>query len=114
MISMTEIVIDKKDNVIIVSITGELTISSSSDFKEKIHPLFQEKQSVIALDLGQITYIDSTGIGKFVEAINSAKVHKKELVFINLNAKVEETFNNVGLKSFFKIMSNSDFRMKYL
>jgi anti-sigma B factor antagonist len=111
---MIEISITDKEDLYIVNIIGELTIASVGSFKQKILPLFQAKKKTVALDLINVTFIDSTGIGNFVEAMNSAKINKKEFILFNLNDKIKETFKVVGLKNFFKVMEKKDFELKYL
>lgn len=54
----------------IVSLTGELDIASAVAFEEHIGALLAAGRSRLVLDLTDLVFCDSTGIGTFVRANN--------------------------------------------
>lgn len=55
--------------VVIVEITGDITLSKGGDvmIKDKIQSLLQQGHRKLLLDLGNVAYVDSAGLGQLVQ-----------------------------------------------
>ncbi len=62
-----------------------------------------EKYNKIKFDLSKVTYMNSVAIGNFVELRKTFFSKKGELFFINLNIKILEIVNMLGLNEIFNI-----------
>ena len=53
----------------IVKITGDITIGKGGDviLKDKINSLLQQGYKKVLLDLGEVPYVDSAGLGQLVQ-----------------------------------------------
>jgi anti-sigma B factor antagonist len=68
-----------------VSDTAEL-------LRTTVKPLFSESKTVV-LDLTDVNYIDSSGLGTLVGLYVSAKAANRQLKLINLNQRLKELFS---------------------
>ena len=63
--------IDQRVNgdVTVVVISGDITLSKGGDvlLKDKIQSLLQQGHRKILLDLGDVSYVDSAGLGQLVQ-----------------------------------------------
>ncbi len=108
-----QITITEGKNVTYVSLIGELTTDSVTEFKEKVYPLFYSEKQAVAIDLGKVNGIDSTGIGSLVSAKKAAKSENKEMIIYDFSSNIERFFTDVGLQNFFSTMSREEVDQKY-
>jgi anti-sigma B factor antagonist len=56
-------------DVAIVKVTGDITLGQESDviLKDKINSLLQQGHRKVLLDLGDVSYVDSAGLGQLVQ-----------------------------------------------
>lgn len=92
-----EIDIQKEENRTIVILSGEIDVYTAGRLKEQLLPLTNEEGSTIQVDLGQITFLDSTGLGVFISAYKSAQKNNCNLEFIRLRDRVLRLFQVTGL-----------------
>ena len=84
--------IDRTPTEIVVSCIGKITSDTIQQLKAAVKPLFQESKTVL-LDLANVTYMDSAGLGAIVGLYFSAKAVKGRLKLINLNEHLKESFS---------------------
>jgi|SRR6516164_3438682 anti-anti-sigma factor len=83
----------------VVHCTGKIMSSTIQSLKATIKPLFLESKTV-ALDLTNVSYLDSSGLGAIVGLYVSAKTAKSQLKLINLNERLKELFSITRLGQF--------------
>lgn len=86
---------------ILVRCSGRIISSTSGAFQTKVRALIPETKSVV-LDLTDINYIDSSGLGALVSVYLSAKRHGCELKLIHLSQRLQELFRLTKLSSVFE------------
>ena len=84
--------IDRTPTEIVVRCIGKITSDTIQQLKAAVKPLFQESKTVL-LDLANVTYMDSAGLGAIVGLYFSAKAVKGRLKLINLNEHLKESFS---------------------
>lgn len=89
-------VINKSDRSI-VNLSGEIDAYTAPQLKEKLIPLSQEKGHIVEVDLENINYMDSTGLGVFINALKSTKEHGSSLKLVNIQERVLRLFKITGL-----------------
>ncbi len=72
-----------------------------------------KKPPVIALDLAELSYIDSSGIGSLIRYMNMATKENINFLCYNLNKNIENIFKISKLDHFLPILSNEAFQKKY-
>ena len=62
-------------DVVIVSITGDITLDHGGDvlLKDKMQSLLLQGYRNLLLDLGGVSYVDSSGLGEIVQAYVNTK-----------------------------------------
>ena len=83
----------------IVQCSGRITSDSSESLKATVRPLFSEGK-LIVLDLANVSYLDSSGLGTIVGLYVSAKRAKTQLKLMHLNERLKELISLTRLGEF--------------
>jgi anti-sigma B factor antagonist len=77
--------------VTIVDLSGKITLGEGGlTLREEIHKLLADGQKKIVLNLADVNYIDSSGLGELVSAYTAVKNAGGELKLLNLTSKVRD------------------------
>jgi len=87
----------------LVRVAGEIDMSTSPPLREHLVDLVGRKVSPIRIDMGKVTYIDSSGIATLVECLQGVQTYQGELVLLNVTGDVKDVFELVRLDSIFKM-----------
>jgi anti-sigma B factor antagonist len=92
------------DDVTIVDLRGRITLGEGSvTVRETVHDLLSKGMKRILLNLGDVNYIDSSGIGELVSAFTAAKKQGGELKLLNLTKKVHDLLQITKLSTVFDV-----------
>jgi len=92
------------DGITILDLSGRITLGEGSvTLRDSVHDLLGKGAKHILLNLGNITYIDSSGIGELVSAFTSVKNAGGELKLLNLTKKVHDLLQITKLYTVFDI-----------
>ena len=91
-ISELDLKVDRTPAETIVHCTGMITLDTTPSLKTTVKLLFSESKSVV-LDLTNVSYMDSSGLGTIVGLYVSAKAASSRLKLINLNQHLKELFS---------------------
>lgn len=90
--------------VTIVDMSGRITLGEGSVIlREAVKDLLGKGQKKILLNLGDVSYIDSSGIGELVSAFTSVRNQGGELKLLNLTKKVHDLLQITKLYTVFDI-----------
>lgn len=84
-------------------VSGEIDAYTAPKLKEALLPLTKESGKTAEVDLNQVNYMDSTGLGVFISALKSTKEVGSHLRLINLQDRVLRLFNITGLDEIIEI-----------
>jgi anti-sigma B factor antagonist len=90
---------DSTPTEIVVHCTGKIASNTTQSLRATVKPLFSESKSVV-LDLTNLSYLDSSGLGAIAGLYVSAKTAKSQLKLINLNRHLKEIFSITRLGQF--------------
>ena len=93
----------KKDNIRIISVEGDVDMYSSPKLRDKIARLTNDKVSVIMINLKEVHYMDSSGLATFVEGMQNAKKYKGKFILCGLQTLVYDVFKLTKLENYFDI-----------
>lgn len=91
----------KAPEEILVRCTGRITSTSSSTLQTTIRGLIPGTNRIV-LDLTDVSYMDSSGLGALVSIYLSAKRQNCELKLVNLNQRLKELFRLTRLSKIFE------------
>ncbi|HLK51650.1 MAG TPA: STAS domain-containing protein [Bryobacteraceae bacterium] len=78
-------------DVNVVEVIGRITIGEGSIvLRDSVQDLVQRKQLKILLNLGEVPYIDSSGIGELVSAYSAVTKGGGQLKLSNLTKRVKD------------------------
>lgn len=86
-----------------VSIGGELDVSSAEQLKNQLHKIVDDKMLDVKIDLTNLEYIDSTGLGVMIGVLKKLRVNEKEIYILNPRSNVKKIFTITGLDKIFKM-----------
>jgi len=92
--------------VTIVDLSGRISLGEGSALLRKtIRDLLDGGQTRILLNLGDVNYIDSSGIGELVSAFTAVRNRTGELKLLNLTKKVHDLLQLTKLFTVFEVYS---------
>ncbi|MFD1019332.1 STAS domain-containing protein [Thalassobacillus hwangdonensis] len=97
--------VTNKERVSIVSLAGEIDAFTAPKLKETLLPLTKEDGKTIEVDLQEVNYMDSTGLGVFISALKSTKENDTELKLVHMQERVYRLFKITGLTEIINIDS---------
>ncbi|HEY2421670.1 MAG TPA: anti-sigma factor antagonist [Neobacillus sp.] len=102
------ITIDKQDNQekIFVLVGGEIDAFTAPKLREELVSIAEGQNISLIINLKDVSYIDSTGLGVFIGIYKLLKQNDGELKLINLSARLERLFEITGLSNIIDIASN--------
>ena len=103
----------KVDGVVIVDLSGRITLGEGSVvLRDTVKDITSKGEKKILLNLGDVTYIDSSGIGELVSAFTSVRNVGGELKLLNLTKKVHDLLQITKLYTVFDIQDDESSAIK--
>lgn len=88
---------DAKPERYTISVAGEVDISNAASLRTAIDLALEQPTEAVVLNLAQVSYIDSTGIGVLVGAAHHAQEHNKSFSAENAQAPVLRVAQLLGV-----------------
>ena len=99
--------------VTIVDISGRIVLGEeSAALGGLVCDLLSKGHKKIVFNLGDVDYIDSTGLGHLVSAFTSVRKQQGELKLLNLTNKVQDVMQITRLYTVFDIMDDEAVAVK--
>ena len=101
------------DGVTILDLSGRITLGEGSvQLRDAVRDLLAKGQKHILLNLGDVNYIDSSGIGELVSAYTTARNQGGELKLLNLTKKVHDLLQITKLYTVFDVKDDETSAVK--
>ena len=100
-IHMNEIIIE--DNKATIKIQGDIVSSVVNALKAELRNTLENEITDLILDLSQVTFVDSMGIGLLVATHNSLKKKNSVLGLMNVSEDIRKLLNMMRLDQHFNI-----------
>ena len=92
------------DGITIVDLSGRITLGEGSVIlRDTVRDLVTKGNKKILLNLGDVNYIDSSGIGELVSAYTTVRNQGGELKLLNLTKKVHDLLQITKLYTVFDV-----------
>jgi anti-sigma B factor antagonist len=97
----------QQQDIIIVDLSGQIKLGEgSSVLRETVKDLLGKGRKKILLNLADISYIDSSGVGELVSAFTSVRNQGGELKLLHLTKKVHDLLQITELYTVFDVRDN--------
>ena len=93
----------EREGVTILSLKGRITTGESSSFRDRIAELVASGRTKLVLDLAEIDYIDSTGLGGLVICFTQAQRAGGSLKLLKVNRRNVELLALTRLHTVFEV-----------
>lgn len=91
-------------DVTVVDLSGQIKLGEgSSTLRDTVKDLLSKGHKKILVNLGEISYIDSSGIGELISAFTSVRSQGGELKLLNLTKKTRDLLQITKLYTVFDI-----------
>jgi anti-sigma B factor antagonist len=102
-----QIVEKEVDGVTVLELFGRVTLGEeSNELRTKIKDLLAQGKKRLVLDLGNVSYIDSAGLGTLVAGYTSSQSQGAGMKLANLTKKFNEQLNITKLVTVFEVFDS--------
>ncbi|MDR2768590.1 MAG: STAS domain-containing protein [Treponema sp.] len=101
-----ELKIRKNNEVYIIDIVGEMDLYNSYKLKELLMKMIEKKIERFIVNMDDVEYIDSSGIGALIYITSTIKKLNLHLVIANIHGSVKKVIELTKLSSFFPTAVN--------
>ena len=92
------------DGVTVLDLSGRITLGEgSSALRDLMRDMVGKGQKKILLNLGEVSYIDSSGIGELVSGFTTVTNSGGQLKLLNLNKRVKDLLQITKLYTVFDV-----------
>lgn len=96
-------------DVTILDLSGKVTIGEGSvQLREAVKSLLDQGKKKILLNLGEVSYVDSSGIGELVSCYTTTGNNGGQLKLLNLTKKIQELLMITKLLTVFENYDNEE------
>jgi anti-sigma B factor antagonist len=96
-----------QDHIDVVSISGRLIMTDAADVRERIKVIVDKGDGRLLLDLGQLSFIDSSGCSVLISAFKSMRARNGRLALCSLSPEVQSLIELTRLNEIFEIFPDS-------
>ncbi len=96
------------DGRTIVAVGGEIDVYTAPKLRDKITELVAEGVYDIVVDMGEVEFLDSTGLGVLVGGLKKVRAHDGSLQLVCSQDRLLKIFRITGLAKVFTIHASAD------
>jgi anti-sigma B factor antagonist len=94
---------ERVDGVALVTVRGEIDVASSQELRTCLHELCASDSTAVAVDLREVTFLDSSALGVLVGALRRCRENESDFRLIIDSPRLLKIFDITGLTSVFVI-----------
>lgn len=98
----------KVGKVVVVRLIGRMDADTNKEFEAYVERLVQEGSIFLVVDLGELLYVNSAGLGSFLRNAKRAQEKGGALLLCGIKGLVKEVFEMTRLISVFPVFESSD------
>ena len=88
---------------VVLVLAGEIDMKCSVKLRDKLLELLKEKPPILVVNLAQVAFMDSSGLGTLVEALRWSRRNGGEFKLAGLSQAVRNIFEISRLDSVFQV-----------
>lgn len=105
---------EQRGNVAVVGITGGVDLYSSPQLRKEILKLVNARDARLLVDLGKVTYMDSSGLATLIEGLQHINRNNGRMAVTGLRDAVKEIFELTRLDTVFSIYPDTETALEWV
>ena len=95
-------------DVVIVDVSGKVTLGDGGDvvLKDKMQSLVQQGRKKVLLNLAEVSYVDSAGLGEIVQSYATVMKNGGALKLLNVTKRIKDLLSITKLLTVFETYEN--------
>jgi len=91
-------------DVVIVDVSGKVTLGDGGDvvLKDKMQSLVQQGRKKVLLNLAEVSYVDSAGLGEIVQSYATVMKNGGSLKLLNVTKRIKDLLSITKLLTVFE------------
>lgn len=94
------------DDIDIANFSGRLTMDNANEARNQLKAIIESGKGRLLVDLGDLTFIDSSGCSVLISAYKSIRARQGTLVLSNLSAEIQSLIELTRLNEIFEIFAD--------
>ena len=86
---------------------GEIDVASAPEFHDALSGLIDQGPAILVVDLSEVSFIDSTGLGVLVSAEKQTRADGHELRLVVTHPQITRLLELTGLNEVFTVVSSA-------
>jgi anti-sigma B factor antagonist len=95
-------------SVQILTLTGEIDLNEQSNIALQLDPLIERESPAILIDLAEVSYVDSSGLALFIDALQRVQKYGGKMALSALSENVKMVFEIAKLDQIFQLFSTRE------
>jgi anti-sigma B factor antagonist len=87
----------------VIALEGEIDLHESPNVREALRELIEQKMPRVFVDMGEVSYIDSSGIAVLIDAMQRIQAYGGRLALFGIRENVRAVFEIARLDQVFRI-----------
>ena len=106
---MCQVHLEKQDAYLVATLNGELILGCTSEIKEQVKSYAEANQQYnMIIDLTEVSFIDSSGLGALIAWFKMANQQQGNLVFCGMTDHVRKVVGYAKLDKIFTLADTLD------
>lgn len=95
-----------KPDVKIIEPTGILDGTQANEFRQHVEAALEQGANTILIDLKDITFVDSSGLGILVVVLKKVRAARKNMYVCSINEQVRMLFELTSMDQVFEVLAD--------
>ena len=95
--------VTERDGICTLALEGELDLASAPGFRERLLGLFADGVRQLVIDLGELAYLDSVGLGILVGSLKRYREAAGDVQLRGPRGQVSEVLEITGVARLFEV-----------
>lgn len=83
---------ERENGVVVINVNGEITFENSDLLRDKINELVEQQKTRLVIDLANLKYMSSAGMGVLVHGLKKTRQGQGDLRLAHLSPKMRRVF----------------------
>ena len=93
---------------LIISLRGELDVESSQEMKSEVRKLISSEAPNVVIDLTNVNYVDSSGLGTLIALQKDARFNGGSLSIVGASQQIRRVMKMTNLDKLFELYDKLD------